>query len=166
MLYFYDYHTPFCVSLRHYLLFSSINYYLFLFLTDGTTLKSFNLAKKHQKFTIALLGDSMLLDAIQNYNLIGKLQQFLPMYNFNVSVHANSAVRIKNIRERLPRFISKLTGARCVRMHLIEIDSSNCSSCYRHQDSRFQFLIECRLPLNFLFLKRSSKVTKYRGNKG
>ena len=64
------------------------------------------MAKKHQKFTIALLGDSMLLDAIQNYNLIGKLQQFLPMYNFNVSVHANSAVRIKNIRERLPRFIS------------------------------------------------------------
>ena len=48
----------------------------------------------------------MLLDAIQNYNLIGKIKQFLPMYNFNVSIRANSAVRIKNIRERLPRFIS------------------------------------------------------------
>lgn len=49
----------------------------------------------------------MLLDAAEKFNLVGKMQQFLPDYRFNVSVHANNAVRMKNIRERFQRTVMR-----------------------------------------------------------
>ena len=59
--------------------------------------------KKKRSFTIAILGDSMILDAYEKNNLVGKIQALMPDYSFNMSVHANNAVRIKNIRERFQR---------------------------------------------------------------
>ena len=43
----------------------------------------------------------MLLDAEEKFFLTKKIHQFLPDYKFNMTVHANNAVRVKNIRERL-----------------------------------------------------------------
>lgn len=47
----------------------------------------------------------MLLDAAEKFQLAKKVQQFLPDYSFNVSVHANNAVRVKNVRERFMRIL-------------------------------------------------------------
>jgi hypothetical protein len=47
----------------------------------------------------------MLLDAAEKFQLAKKVQQFLPDYSFNVSVHANNAVRVKNIRERFMKVL-------------------------------------------------------------
>lgn len=49
----------------------------------------------------------MILDAYEKYNLIGKIKQLLPSYNFNMTVHANNAVRIKNVRERFQRTLAR-----------------------------------------------------------
>ena len=74
------------------------------FLLPGNSTVTVTLAqKKKRSFTIAILGDSMILDAYEKNNLVGKIQALMPDYSFNMSVHANNAVRIKNIRERFQR---------------------------------------------------------------
>ena len=53
-----------------------------------------------KRFAISLIGDSMLLDAEDDYSLSSKILKFLPDYSFNLTVHANRAVRIKNLKEK------------------------------------------------------------------
>ena len=45
----------------------------------------------------------MILDAYEKNNLVGKIQALLPDYRFNMTVYANNAVRVKNIRERFQK---------------------------------------------------------------
>ena len=59
--------------------------------------------KQKRSFTVAILGDSMILDAYEKNNLVGKIQALLPDYRFNMTVFANNAVRVKNIRERFQK---------------------------------------------------------------
>ena len=73
------------------------------FLPGNSTVTVTLAQKKKRSFTIAILGDSMILDAYEKNNLVGKIQALMPDYSFNMSVHANNAVRIKNIRERFQR---------------------------------------------------------------
>jgi hypothetical protein len=47
----------------------------------------------------------MILDAAEKFQLAKKVQQYLPDYAFNVTVHANNAVRVKNIRERFMKIL-------------------------------------------------------------
>lgn len=42
----------------------------------------------------------MLLDAEDEYSLSSKIFKFLPDYSFNLTVHANRAVRMKNLKEK------------------------------------------------------------------
>jgi hypothetical protein len=48
----------------------------------------------------------MILDASEKFQLVKKVQQYLPDYAFNVTVHANNAVRVKNIRERFMKILT------------------------------------------------------------
>ena len=59
--------------------------------------------KQKRSFSITVLGDSMILDAYEKNNLVGKIQALLPDYRFNMTVYANNAVRVKNIRERFQK---------------------------------------------------------------
>jgi hypothetical protein len=47
----------------------------------------------------------MIKDAADKFQFVDKIIQFLPHYNFNTSVHADNAVRIKNVRERFRRIL-------------------------------------------------------------
>lgn len=47
----------------------------------------------------------MIKDAADKFQFVDKIIQFLPHYNFNISVHADNAVRIKNVRERFLRIL-------------------------------------------------------------
>lgn len=48
----------------------------------------------------------MILDAAEKFQLAKKMKDYLPDYAFNVSVHANNAVRVKNIRERFMKLLN------------------------------------------------------------
>lgn len=49
----------------------------------------------------------MIKDAAVEFQFVEKIIQFLPHYNFSVSVHADNAVRMKNVRERFTRILRK-----------------------------------------------------------
>jgi hypothetical protein len=60
-----------------------------------------------RKIKVSFLGDSMIKDATEHYDFIGKIQNYLPGYNYNVTVHADNAVRYINVRQRFDRILRK-----------------------------------------------------------
>jgi hypothetical protein len=89
----------------------------------------------------------MILDAAEKFQLAKKVQQYLPDYAFNVTVHANNAVRVKNIRER---FMKILTSKENPDGYIIQTSTSipfislffSPASCHIYYSNTILFLRE------------------------
>lgn len=66
--------------------------------------------KQTKTFNVVFLGDSMLSEPIDRYDLVGRISAFIPSYKFTAKNSASNAIKMINLRQKIMEEMSAVSN--------------------------------------------------------